>query len=483
MRTIIAAPEAVPYAKTGGLADVAGALLKEFRNRGEKATLVLPLYETVRKNFRLYRTGRSFVITLGGHSVPGVIWSSDRSPCPAAWFVECDELYNRTELYGTALGDYHDNALRYAFFSKAVLETCLAMDVSPDIIHCNDWQTGLLPLFLRDYYRRKVHFARTATVFTIHNLGYQGLFNKSELRNAGLEWGHFTADKVEFHDMLNFMKAGLVYSDLINTVSVTYAREVLLPENGFGLDGLLKKRKKDLYGIINGIDYAEYDPSSDPFIPKHFSVNDLSGRDYCRRELVKEAGLRDEDRPVAGFVGRLASQKGLDLIGDSIDELIGMGMNMVILGRGEERYQKLLSGFAEGHRGHVSLRIGFEERLARLIYAGSDFFLMPSRYEPCGLGQLLALRYGAVPVVRRTGGLADTITDFDEDPSEGNGFVFDEYSPSALIDAVSRGLDLFADKRRFRDLVVRAMTADFSWQRSADRYLLLYEKALGKVAG
>jgi starch synthase len=481
MRIIIASPEAVPYVKTGGLADVAGALLKEFRKRGEKATLILPLYGAIRKNFRLHRTGRSFTLKMGDNLLSAEIWSSDRSSDPAAYFIECDQFYDRPELYGTALGDYHDNALRFAFFSRAVLETCLVLNISPDVIHCNDWQTGLLPLYLKDFYREHSNLSDTASVFTIHNLGYQGLFDKREIGNTGLGWDYFTAGKVEFHDKLNYMKTGIVYSDLISTVSGTYAREILRPENGFGLDGLLSKRKHELYGIINGIDYDEFDPSRDSFLPEKYQRNNLKGRMHCKKMLVRDAGLMNDGRPVIGFVGRFASQKGLDLVAGAMDQLVSMGLQIVMLGRGEDDYQKMFTGFAEQFRGRVSVKIGFEERYARLIYAGADFFLMPSKYEPCGLGQLIALRYGAVPVARRTGGLADTITDYDDEASGGTGFLFSDYSVSAMVDAVRRGLNVFADRAKFRKLLHDAMSADFSWASAADRYILLYKKAGRKV--
>lgn len=482
MRIIIASPEAVPYVKTGGLADVAGALLREFRARGERASLVLPLYRAVREGFRLHPTGKSFTLQMGIRRVSAGIWSTDKTSCPAAYFISCDELYDRPELYGTARGDYTDNALRFAFFSRAVLETCLALNIRPDVIHCNDWQTGLVPLFLKDLYRKKTGLAGTASVLTIHNLGYQGLFPKTDIRDTGLGWEHFTIDKMEFHDMLNYLKAGLNYADVLNTVSETYAREILRPENGFGLDDLLRQRKKDLYGIINGIDYDEYDPGRDRLLPAQYDQDDLEGRKACRQMLLKEAGLGNDGSPVIGIVGRLAAQKGFDLIADGLPELLAKGFQVVLLGKGEAYYQDLLSGLSEQYPGRVSVRIGFEERFARLIYAGADFFLMPSKYEPCGLGQLIALRYGAIPVARRTGGLTDTITDDDHAPGLGTGFLFSDYSVRAMAGAAGRGLRAFADHERFRGLMQRAMTADFSWDAATDRYALLYAKARTKVS-
>jgi len=483
MRIIIASPEAVPYIKTGGLADVTGALLEEFRQRGENASLILPLYAGIRDRFDLHNTGRSFMLSLGDYRLPGVIWASDSSPHPSAYFIECDELFDRPELYGTTHGDYHDNSLRFAYFSRAVLETCQTLDIRPDVIHCNDWQTGLVPLYLREIYRTHRLFRRTATVITVHNLGYQGLFNKFDIRYTGLGWEQFTLDKLEFHDMLNYLKAGLVYADLINTVSVTYAREILMPENGFGLDSLLRSRKKDFYGIVNGIDYHEFDPAHDALLPARYDLHNPDGRKSCRNLLLQQTGLSDQDLPVIGIVTRFASQKGLDLIAEAMDALVAMGLNIVMLGKGEDHYHRLLTGYAERYKGRVSLTIGFSEELSRLIYSGSDFFLMPSRYEPCGLGQLIALRYGAIPIARRTGGLADTIRDYDPRSWQGTGFMFSEYTVPAMLAAVRRALAVYHQKERLRELIREAMSVDVSWQRSADLYIMLYRKAIVKAAG
>ncbi len=481
MRIIIASPEAVPYVKTGGLADVAGALLSALRERGEQVSLVLPLYLGIRERFPLHDTGRTFTLRMGDISLSGAVWVSDRSAVPAAYFIECEELFGRPELYGTARGDYHDNALRFAFFSKAVLETCLIFNIRPDIIHCNDWQTGLVPLYLKDLYRGRPPFRKTATVLTIHNLGYQGLFSKLDLRYTGFGWEYFTVDRLEFHDMLNYLKAGLVYADVINTVSLTYAREILTAEHGFGLDGLLRSRKAVLYGITNGIDYAEFDPSRDKLLPARYSKDNLDNRAECRRVLREQAGLEKKQRPVIGLVGRFASQKGLDLVAGAVDDLVRMGVDLVILGKGEEHYHGLLTAFAVKYPGRVSVTIGFREDYARLIYAGADFFLMPSRYEPCGLGQLIALRYGSIPIARRTGGLADTIRDYDVRTWHGTGFLFEDYSAEALLAAVRRALSVYRSADRFQCLLHDAMSENFSWERAAGRYLLLYRKAASKV--
>lgn len=484
MRILIASSEAVPYVKTGGLADVAGALLQEFRRQKLKASLILPLYESIRTGHKLFRTGRSFSIRLGSTSLEGNILSSDRTASPAAFFIECDSLFGRKELYGTSAGDYHDNALRFAFYSRSVLETCLAMNIRPDIIHCNDWQTGLVPLYLNDFYRYNELLKKTATILTIHNLGYQGLFSPAELAATGLGPDYFTPARIEFFGMVNYLKAGLVYSDILSTVSKTYASEILEKENGFGLDGVLRERKEDLYGIPNGLDYREWDPRIDPLIPASYEMDNFkAGKSKCKKALSSMAGFEDPQAPFFGIVSRLSSQKGMDLVVRSIEELVSLGLNIVILGRGEDYYHGILKEASAKYPGKIYVKIGFEEPLAHLIYAGSDFFLMPSQYEPCGLGQLIALKYGSIPIVRKTGGLADTVEDYDHLEATGTGFLFTEYNPASLVAAVKRALCVFSDRRKTEGLRQNAMKADFSWRKSADEYLELYKLALRRVSG
>jgi starch synthase len=482
MRVLIAASEAVPYAKTGGLGDVTGALLKEFRLRDTDASLILPLYKVVKDNLVLHRTGALLHINAGGRYVGAEIWISEKTSSPRAYFIDCEDLYGRPELYGTAEGDYEDNALRFAFFSRAVLEACIAMDIRPDVIHCNDWQTAMIPLYLKAFYKKK-YLGRTATLFTIHNLGYQGLFRPADIRYAGVGWNYFTPERLEFHGMLSFMKAGLLYGDLLNTVSTTYAEEILETEHGFGLEGVLRQRRDALFGVMNGVDYNEWDPATDALIPANYHVGEMQGKAQCKRRLLRDTGLHDERAPLLGVVSRLSSQKGIDLIVESVDGLVASGVNMVILGKGDDYFRTLVDKVSQQHRGRVFFEAGFEETIAHLIYAGCDFLLMPSRYEPCGLGQLIALRYGTIPVARKTGGLADTIKDYDHLKSEGTGFLFEDYTPSALQNAVKRALCVYASKGRMGKLVADAMREDFSWGRSAEKYLELYGKAVTRVAG
>jgi len=481
LNLLIACSEAVPYAKTGGLADVTGALLKEFRKDKLNVSLILPLYSVIRKRFRLVRTGKTVRVPMGNFEIEGVIWASDRGKRPEAYFVECDAFFGRPELYGTGEGDYTDNALRYIFFARAVLETCHALGIEPDIIHCNDWQTGLIPLYLRTLYAGYKQFKKTVTLLTLHNLGYQGIFDAGAMAYTGLGREFFVPEKLEFYGQLNFLKAGLLYADILNTVSPTYADEILTPEQGFGLDGILRLRQDDLYGIINGIDPGEWDPANDSLLPAVYSVQELKGKQECKRTFCQQARIATWKAPLLGMVSRLSSQKGLDLFLSSFDELIALGVTIAVLGKGDEAYHAAFTSKARQHKGKVQITIGFEETVAHHIYAAADFFLMPSQYEPCGIGQLIAMRYGTVPIARKTGGLADTIDDYDHLREKGSGILFRDFTPAALQDAVKRALCVSRDPGSMTKLIQQCMRREFSWRSSAAEYLALYGNAAKKV--
>ena len=482
MRIVIASPEAVPFIKTGGLADVAGTLWKEYRLRKHEAAIILPLYKKIKDSrVTLKDTGITIHVPVGDRAAEGRIYRDESS----AYFIRCDEFFDRQELYGTPQGDYSDNASRFVFFSRGVLEACKALNLDPDIIHCNDWQTGLVPLYLRTLYKGDAFFRKTATFFSIHNIGYQGLFPASEMQRTNLGKELFTPEGIEFYGKVNFLKAGLLSADILGTVSTTYAKEILKKEYSFGLDGVLRKREEDLYGIINGIDYGEWNPSRDIFLPAAYSHKNISGKAFCKKELVQalfhpEDPAAAERMPLMGMVGRLTAQKGLDLVFEALPELLSFGVKLAILGKGDEKYQKNLLDVAGRHKGMISVTIGFNDSLAHRIYAGSDFFLMPSRYEPCGLGQLIALRYGSIPVARKTGGLADTILDYNPLASKGTGFLFSDYTPSALLDAVKRALCVYTDSQKKHGMITEGMKMDFSWKKSAQRYIELYRDASAK---
>jgi starch synthase len=483
MKILIASPEAVPYVKTGGLADVVGALLKEYRVMKKDAYIILPLYKRIKKiKPHPVDTRLEIKVPVGNKIIKGRIFKDKYS----AYFIGCDKFYNREELYGTPGGDYIDNASRFVFFSRGIIETCKVLKFQPDVIHCNDWQTGLVPLYLKTLYKNNKFFKKTASILTMHNIGYQGLFPSTEMPLTGFGWELFNPEGIEFYGNVNFLKAGIISADILNTVSNNYSKEILNKDFGFGLDGVLRNRVKDLFGVVNGIDYEEWDPSRDKFIPANFSYNDISGKAFCKKELMRSMfgssdSLNAERIPLIGMVGRLTTQKGLDLVIQSIDGLLSIGVKLVILGKGEEIFQRSLFEIAKKYSGKVYVNIGFEEPLAHRIYAGSDFFLMPSRYEPCGLGQLIALRYGCIPIARRTGGLMDTVKDYEHLSSKGTGFLFSDYTPSAMQDAVKRALCVYTDKDKMQKMVIDGMKMDFSWKKSAERYIELYEAAIKKA--
>lgn len=476
MNVLIASPEAVPFCKTGGLADVAGTLPKELERSGISPCLILPLYQMVKRK-DLRPAQKKINIPISDRIERASLWEARIGKDVPVYFIEKDEYYGREELYRTPEGDYPDNAERFIFFSRAVLEACKAVGLRPDIIHSNDWQTAMIPVYLKTIYKDDPFFKKTATLFTIHNLGYQGLFWHLDMHLTGLGWGYFTPDGIEFYGKINLLKAGLIFSDIINTVSKTYSKEIQTPEYGVGLDGVLRMRKKDLYGVLNGIDYDEWNPATDKYIPYLYSKEDINGKALCKKALQREVGLEERDSPLIGMITRLTIQKGLDILSEVMDDLTRLDLQFIILGEGEELYRRILTEISAKDPKRLFLKIGFDPVLARKIYAGSDLFLMPSKYEPCGLGQLIALRYGTIPIVRKTGGLADTI----KGGTAGNGFLFKDYSANALLKTVKKALSVYEDKTSWDSLRLRAMSEDFSWSSSAKEYLRLYRKALSKV--
>jgi starch synthase len=453
MKILFAASEALPHAKTGGLADVIGALPGFLRNMGLEVSVVMPRYRGMtgsKKDTLTVTADEPFTVD---------IYEQDDF-----LFVDHAPFFDRKGLYGTQQGDYEDNCERYTLFCKVV--AALGDKYGFDILHCHDWQSGIVPLYV------KAHATSLKTVFTIHNLGYQGRFPAAKFPLLDVDRRHFTPDGIEYYGDINFLKAGIVYADRVTTVSENYAREIQSPELGFGLDGVLRSRQRDLGGIINGIDYSLWNPQTDTLIPHPYT--DFAGKQQNKTCFTQECDLTC-DRPVIGMVSRIADQKGFDLIIKIFEDIMELGYNFILLGVGDEAYHRKLKQYEQVYPTRVSINLKFDERLAHRIYAGSDFFLMPSQYEPCGLGQLISLKYGSVPIVRRTGGLADTVTEFDPVEQTGNGFVFSEYSPEALLDALSRAYQTFGDRDIFISLSERCMTYDFSWNESAKKYLHLYE--------
>ncbi|HMA54861.1 MAG TPA: glycogen synthase GlgA [Acidobacteriota bacterium] len=477
MKVAFLASEVIPYAKTGGLADVAGALPKFLAGLGADVKVFMPLYRDVRKkNLPLERVIVSASLEMGGEKLAYGVFAH-RADGVTVFFIDRPEYFDRDCLYGTAAGDYPDNGERFAFFSRAALETMRAIGFSPDILHGHDWQAALVFAYLRHVYAGDPFFARTRTLFTIHNLAYQGLFEEKILGRVGLPASLFTMNDLEFYGKVNALKAGILYATAVTTVSPRYSREIQTPAFGCGLDGLLRSRSAVLHGILNGVDYRDWDPATDRLIPRNYAPDDLGGKKVCRDDLAALFGLAAPgDFPVAGMVTRLAGQKGLDIVCDALDALLGLGLTLVILGTGDQKIQDFLLAAQKKSPGRIGLKIAFDERIAHTIYAGSDIFLIPSRYEPCGLTQMYAMKYGTIPVVRATGGLDDSIQEFDPRTGSGNGFKFAEAEPGPLVETAGRAVDFFKTPAAWRGLVANAMAADFSWARSASAYLDLYKR-------
>jgi starch synthase len=453
MKIAFVASEALPHAKTGGLADVAGTLPGHLNKLGVETVTFLPKYQGI--------NGTCIdELDIEMHGQHHVRVFQDGGFC----FIDYPEFYEREGLYGTAKGDFPDNCERFTLFCKAV--TALLEKGHFDVVHCHDWQAGLIPLYMRE----KTIPAKS--VFTIHNLGYQGKFPESKFPLLGINKSYFTPSGIEYYGDINFLKAGILYADRVTTVSETYAREIQTPELGFGLDGVLRTRRAQLVGIINGIDYNQWNPETDAHISSTYG--DHAGKQANRDFLVRECHL-DPCVPLIGMVSRIAAQKGFDILAKAFDDMMTMGFGFVLLGFGDEEYHKKLKRFESVYRRRVCVNIKFDNTLAHRIYAGSDFFLMPSQYEPCGLGQLISLRYGTVPIVRATGGLADTVKDFHSETMHGNGFIFTDYTSKALAAALSRAHDVYTQNEVFRQLTEKCMSYDFSWKESAKKYLAMYE--------
>ncbi len=477
MHIVFAASECVPFSKTGGLADVVGALPRALAGLGHRATVYLPRYkqtklsqaETVVQSITVPFDDRyRFCSVLDGGQHAGVQF----------YFIDYPPYFDRDALYGTPLGDYSDNAERFALYSRAVLEASKVLDM-PDVFHCHDWQSALVPILLRTLYAEDPAFSTVASIFTIHNIGYQGLFPPDTLPLLMLPWDLFTMDKLEFFGKVNFLKGALVFSDFVTTVSKKYSQEVQTTEYGFGLEGVLRSRASTVTGILNGVDYAEWSPETDKFIVARYSPADLSGKAQCKQDLLAQFGVSGADPglPVIGIVSRFAAQKGFDLISQVADRLAREKMIVVALGTGDKEYEDLFRRLNKQYPHKFAVKIAYDNALAHKIEAGADMFLMPSRYEPCGLNQIYSLKYGTVPVVRATGGLDDTIEAWDARSGRGTGFRFTDYTGEALLAALRAALQAYRDQASWKRLMLNGMAKDFSWTTSAQEYVKVYEHA------
>jgi starch synthase len=476
MNVLFCVSEAVPLAKTGGLGDVGGALPAALAQLGCEVRVVLPRYRGV--DLSRWRRAGALEVAVGDRTVEVVLWDGAMPDTGVpVWLVDQPHLFDREGLYGTGGADYPDNLARFACLCRAALAWTARQPWRPDLVHCHDWQTALIPPLVACG-----QFPPVPTLLTVHNLAYQGIFPPEQFSLTGLPPEMFSVRGLEFWGRVNVLKGGLIFATMLSTVSPTYAREIQTPEMGAGLDGVLRERSADLVGILNGVDYRVWDPAHDPHLPARYTPDDLSGKKVCKEHLQREMGLDVRaDAPLVGLVSRLVEQKGIDLVVAASGDILALGAQMVILGTGDPRFERALVDLARREPRRVGVRIGFDEALAHRIEAGADLFLMPSRYEPSGLNQLYSLRYGTVPVVRRTGGLADSIVDATPQALEAGtatGFVFDDYSPQALRDAVARALRAFRDPALWRRLQRAGMSADFSWQAVARRYRQLYERTV-----
>ena len=453
------ASEVVPFAKTGGLADVAGALPLALEKEGQEIIIVMPGYKAVRNSKAQIRQLKEGVsISSIGKNIK-------------VYFIENDKFFSRDSLYGDKNGDYPDNLERFSYFCKRTLELLKEINFKPDIIHVHDWQACLVPVYLKALYKNDPFYKNTRTILTIHNIGYQGLFAKEEFPKLGLDWSLFNIEGLEFYDKINILKGGMEFSDIINTVSPTYSKEIQTKEFGFGLEGVLNRRKNSVFGILNGLDYDIWNAETDKYIAKNFSAKDLSGKAKDKADLQAFCKLPLKEKvPLFGIVSRLAEQKGFDIIAEEIDTICKLDLQMVILGTGDLKYHQIMEEMVKKYPKVISLHLKFDDALAHKIYAGCDIFLMPSKYEPCGLGQLISLRYATIPLVFKTGGLADTV-------NADNGFIFDRYSKDELIKTIKKSVAAFSNQKKWSGLTDKAIKSDFSWGESAKKYLQLYAKA------
>jgi starch synthase len=476
MRILFVASEGVPYSKTGGLGDVIGGLPKELAALGHEVAVLLPHYRGTKIDPKVVH--ESLTVPVGPNlRFPSIVGGFRRDGVRYD-FLDDPEYFDRETLYGGPSGDYPDNAERFAEFPRAALEYAKIV-WRPDVIHCHDWQTALLPVFLRTLYADDPVLSCVPSVLTIHNMGYQGLFERAVLGRVGLPERLFSINGLEFYDRVNFLKGGIVWTDWLTTVSRRYAEEIQTYEYGCGLEGVIRNRSDRLVGILNGVDYSAWSPENDHLIAVPYSADDLSGKAVCKHDLLEQFGLPTDklDRPLIGIISRFVDQKGFDLFVEAADEILKENIQIVALGTGMPEYEAFFRKLAADRPNQVGMRIAYDNTLAHKIEAGSDLFLMPSRYEPCGLNQIYSLRYGTLPLVRATGGLDDTVEPYDPKTGDGTGFKFEKYEAGALVACLQQAVEVWEDQEAWRRLQANAMARDYSWRASATRYADLYETA------
>ena len=476
MHIAFVASECVPFSKTGGLADVVGALPRALASLGHQVSVYLPLYRQT-KLADPQTVVRSITVPFDDRYRFASVVNAGNGSGVRCYFVDYPPYFDRDALYGTSAGDYPDNAERFALFSRAVLEASKILGV-PQVFHCHDWQSALLPVMLRTLYAEDPAFRDVGTVLTIHNMGYQGLFPSDILPLLMLPWDLLTISKMEFFGQVNFLKGALVFSDFITTVSKKYSQEIQTTEYGFGLEGVLRNRAATVTGILNGVDYDEWSPQTDKFSVAKYSPQDLSGKQKCKQDLLNAFGVANADLklPVIGIVSRFAAQKGFDLISQIMDRLAREEMIVVALGAGDKAYEEMFQRLAKQFPRKIAVKVAYDNTIAHKIEAGADIFLMPSRYEPCGLNQIYSLKYGTVPIVRATGGLDDTIEPWDARTGKGTGFKFTDYNGEALLVAIKQALLAYRDQSSWQTLMRNGMSRDYSWGASAREYGKVYDR-------
>jgi starch synthase len=474
MKIVFVASESVPYSKTGGLADVVGALPKALASVGCEVEVFLPRYKITKPGAVVPGAGSITVPLSGGFKFASIQVAGEASGV-RTYLMECPELFDRDQLYMANGKDYPDNAERFAAFSMAALEFIKRSSAPPAVIHCHDWQSALVPVYLRSLYADDPFYANTSVLFTIHNIGYQGLFPPEIMPRISIDKSLFKIEGLEYYGKANLLKGGIVFSDFVSTVSQKYAQEIQTDEFGHGLEGVLRSRAGRLVGILNGVDYEDWNPASDKLISANYSPGDMAGKEICKKALLESMGAHNPilDRPVLGIVSRFVRQKGFDLIAQVADELMREDLYITALGTGEPEYEELFLSLAEKYPDKFLVKVAYDNTLAHQIEAGADMFLMPSRYEPCGLNQIYSMKYATVPVVRATGGLDDTVQPFDGE--KGTGFRFRQYSPVALLACLQRAIATFRDPNAWSILQQNCMQEDFSWTQSAKKYANLYE--------
>ena len=484
LNILMVAAEAAPFAKEGGLGDVVGSLPKFLSGKGHDVRVVMPRYNRIdRTKYNLTPVGGPLGVPMGGI---GELWCAVfQGTFPGTdvpvYFIEYEHFFRRSGIYNSEGGEaFPDNDQRFIFLSRASLQLCRMLDFKPDVISVHDWHTAPIPLFLNTVCRDDPFFDGTATVLTIHNMQHQGVFHRRVMDILGVGYEHFTVDELEFFGNVNLLKGGIVHASLLSTVSPTYAAEIQAPEFGYGLEGVVKNRQSDLFGILNGVDYSEWNPATDPFIAAHYSENDPSGKVLCKKDLQQVFGLADEpDVPVIGVVSRLVKQKGIDILAGAIHRLLGFDVQFVLLGAGEWWAHFFFGDLPRLFPGRFGCHIGYSDMLAHKIEAGADFFLMPSRFEPCGMNQMFSLRYGTLPIVSSTGGLNDTVENFNEETLAGTGFKFHDLTPNAIVNTVKWAVRTYHEKKEVMEiLITRAMRMRFTWEDAAEQYEKLFRIAV-----